>query len=37
MTIKEKDSLVLRNVCPEVMDVLTTTGYAHVLNIEQAE
>ena len=33
--MKEKDGIALRNVCPQVMEVLTLSGYIHVLKIEE--
>ena len=32
--MKEKDGLRLRNVCDQVMEVLESTGYSHVLTID---
>ena len=33
-TMKDKEGVVLRNVCDQVMDTLKLTGYIHVLTIE---
>lgn len=32
--MKDKDGIVIRNVCEDVMQVFTLTGYNHVIRIE---
>ena len=33
--MKDKGGLLVRNVCPQVMNVFSLTGYNHVLKIEE--